>query len=147
MLQTLNEAKSHHQAIALLDEMKEITRRENFLLPVTALEGFYIDDATTWTKHNVFTVFHFLHHETVASFYYRIYGKVLAALRRDEADPIDHVTSEPLLTMSPCHRESIDIASKLQEVRVDRFHSAARVSQMLENLQSRGLLRYTPSYV
>ena len=127
--------------------MKDIPQRENFLLPITSLQGFSVEDATSWTKHNVFAVFHFLNHERLSTLYYRIYEKTLTTLHKSRADPAVGGRSDDVPTTPPYHDDHMDIDSNLREVRTNIFLSARRVSQMVKGLQSRDLLRYIPSFV
>jgi len=147
LLRALNEARSHHEVIAILDSMKEIASPQRFLLPVSALDGLSIEDATTWTKRNIFTVFHFLNHERIATLYYRRYEKAYVALQRTNSDAAEGPRHHSFPTTQPFHGQHIDIESKLREVRANIFLSADRVFQMVEKLRSRGLLRYVPSFV
>jgi len=141
---SLNDVHDNYNILSRLSKFKDIASPTMIALPVVALDGFSIDDSSTWTTSNVFPVFLRLLHERVVTLYYLRREKALHDIRRMTAS---NPANNEGPTSHPPGRNDSQIDHDLKEVRDEIYSSPTRVVSLLDRLRMAELIRYAPSYV
>jgi len=147
LLLSLRDARSHHQTLEVLDNMNQIVLRDNFFSAEMTEDGFSLQDASTWTRHNLFPIFLLLYHERAVTLYHRRYEKALIGLQRAEFERSLRDEDERLSSNAEGTAPPFDYGPGLRQVRDAIFQSGVHVIEMLDKLRSRNLLRYAPPHV
>jgi len=148
LLLSMRDAKDHHGVVEVLHNMEDIVSRDSVFLPVLTEDGFSAEDESTWTKHNVFVVFHLLNHERMVTLYHRLHERALIGCQRERAEPLQN-GQEAASASGPSldGPSSSELGVQLQQARTEIYQSAERVVRLIDKLSAGSLIQYAPSFV
>ena len=128
--------------------MRDVASREALFSPAVALDGFSIDEPSSWTDNNVMMVYLYVNHERIVTLYHRWCEKALIGIQRRITGHFglngDIPSSSITVSVEGPPTES---NTNLANIREAIYSSAARVTQLLDILLSQNRLRYAPSFV
>lgn len=153
LLLALQEVHTDEEAREVLESMSEIVSPSiSSTTPNSSpYDGPSIDDPSTWTQSNICVVFLRLNHERIITLYHRRKERALVNVLRSSSDGVGVVDGrdgerEGLMHASPIAISLFDDNEDLKKIRTDIFESAVRVVRILDNLLTRDLVRFAPSF-
>lgn len=147
LILSLQDIRRPQEALRVLQSARDIARRDIVSSAGIASDGFLIDDASSWNESNVFAVFLHLNHERFVTFYHRRRERALLSLQRMASNVGLEQPDSPSWAVLSFEDAPTSTVSDLVQGRADIVASAERVAQMIDDLRTRSLLRYAPSFV